>query len=234
LKQLPLGQEQRGQLRPLTISVGLHVLVALGLLALKVPEVTRPAAWVEMVVAPAPVPEAPAPEPPPPVPTRVAVAAAVPIRPQEALEPVAVPEPTPALRRVHGLSSSSFAQGSGTALSVRAGNSRGVGATDEIMGLEEAGVAWTAVTAMPKCKKPDMSAPDSVRAAGIEGTVEVLLDVDENGVVVSGVVVESLSAEADAACLAAWKKTRCDAARMAEAPVAVREVPFRCTFQALD
>jgi TonB family protein len=109
-----------------------------------------------------------------------------------------------------------------------------VGASEELMGLEEAGVAWTAVSAMPKCRKPDMSAPPEVRAAGIEGTVEVLLDVDEHGTVVRGVVVESLSPEADAACLAAWKQTRCDAAKMADAPVAVREVPFRCTFQAMD
>jgi outer membrane biosynthesis protein TonB len=227
LKNLPLGQAQKGRIGPLTISVGLHVILALGLLALKIPEVTRPATWVEMVVAPEPVPE-----PPPPVPTRVAVAA--PVRPQEALEPVAEPEPTPAVRRVHGLSSSSFLKGSGTGLSVRAGNSRGVGASSELMGLDEAGVAWTAVSAMPKCRKPDMSAPQEVRASGIEGTVEVLLDVYEHGTVVRGVVVESLSPEADAACLAAWKQTRCDAAKMADAPVAVREVPFRCTFQAMD
>jgi TonB family protein len=235
LKRLPLGQEQGGRrVGPLGVSVGLHVLVALALLALKVPEVARQQAWVEMVVAPPPVPQAPPPEPPPPVPTRVAVAADVPVRPQEALEPVAAPEPTPALRRVHGLSSSSFLQNSGTGLAVRAGNSRGVGASDELMGLEEAGVAWTAVTAMPRCKKPDMTAPEPVRAAGIEGTVEILLDVDAQGAVVRGVVVQSLSPEADAACLAAWKQSRCDAAKMADAPVAVREVPFSCTYRAMD
>lgn len=235
MKHLPLGEGKgRGGWRAVTVSVGLHLLLGLGLLALKLPEAARGRGWVEMVVSepePLPPPEpSPLPEPePPPERARAEIAQVAPIP----SPPSQAPTPERPVRRIQGLSSSSFLQNSGTALAVRAGSALDVGATDETMGLDEA-VPWSAISSMPRCRKPDLTAPDEVRAQGIEGTVEIALDLDERGAILEARVVRSLSPEADRACLQAWRATRCTAAKAGDRPVAVRSVPYRCTYQAMQ
>lgn len=199
--------------------------------------------WIEMELTQRPPPEAeaeaePEPEPPPP-PEPVPFEDTVPEPlPQDALADAELPDPPPPVRRVQGLSASSFAEGSSTGIQLRAGNSLAIAAEESGMTLDEAEqtgepVAYSVVTTAPRCRKPKLDVPTSVRADGVEGTVSLLLDIGADGSVLDVDVVRGLTPDADAACVAAWQRARCRPGRQGQTPVAVLDLPHSCTFKAL-
>ncbi|MFH1466787.1 MAG: hypothetical protein ABIO70_20545 [Pseudomonadota bacterium] len=232
----------------LPVSIGFHVLVALFLISR--PEPVRAAAqWVEMaVVKPPPVVEQPPPEPKPepPRPKRerkpeaVSFKDTVPEPPPDAKEaPDADQEPQRVVRRVQGLSASSFAQGSGTGVSVRRGTTTGVAATDETMGLDEqAGfqlLPVATVTTQPRgCTRPPVEVPKEAIDAEYEGTLRMSLDLDDAGRVIGVRFLDHASYGVEDACEAAARAMRCRPARQGDTPVPVTGMPHRCTIKALD
>jgi TonB family protein len=149
--------------------------------------------------------------------------------------PVNVPPP-PVARPIQGLSNDSFLQGSGTGLDVRAGHTTAVRATEETRTLDapatQAPVALAAVTHPPKIKyKPTLDVPDAVRKGGLVGRVELLLSIDSEGLVTHIEVVESLSPEADEACVSALRKSRWKPADVEGQAVATMQVPYSCRFE---
>ncbi len=217
------------------VSVGLHVLAVL-LLAHRPVEARSESQWVEMaVVQPAP------PPPPPPVerlpprtrsPEPVPFAETLKEAPPEAVQP-------PPVRRVQGLSASSFAQGSGTGLAVRAGNSLSVAAGPGTLGIGEAEggplLAAAVVTTQPRgCTRPPVEVPKEAIEAGVEGTWRMALDLDAGGRVVAVRFLDAPPYGIEEACRAAALQIRCRAARQDGTPVAVTGMPHRCTIKALD
>lgn len=238
MKHLPLegGGRERSRAAGWVVSVGVHVLLGSMLLALKVAPVDQVKRWVEMAVTetppkPPPAPEPPKPEAPKPKPRKTAVH--LPVTPPE--PDVAPPpdQPTQSLRRVQGLSQTSFVKGAGTGLSARAGTSLTVKAGAETMAVEEAAVSWAAASVAPRCPKPVLETPPSVKKAGLQGSVEVMMDVGSDGLVSGVRVTRTLSAEADAACVAAWSSVKCTAGKQGDAAVAVTGLPHTCTFKVL-
>ncbi|MEZ4234862.1 MAG: energy transducer TonB [Myxococcota bacterium] len=236
-----LEQEGPGRwlwiLASVVASLLLHVAVGVSVAQIEVREPPEPE-WVEMAVqdvTPAPVPEPepevqpepePEPQPVPDEPETVEYQEPEPVAPQP-VKPVPVP--------VQGLNNDSFLEGTGGG-AVRAGNTTGVAQTKETMTLDEADdsvlVPYGAVTTPPKIRfKGTLEVPDSVRAAGIEGRVEVLLTVDAEGKVTDVQVTGPLDPEADAACVASVKKTRWKPGDKAGAPVVTTGVPYFCTFK---
>ncbi|MCB9777403.1 MAG: TonB family protein [Alphaproteobacteria bacterium] len=141
------------------------------------------------------------------------------------------------IRRIQGLDANSFAEGSGSGFSVRAGTTLRTRASDETMDLEEAAnsVAFTAVTSQPKVRsKPPLRVPDSVQALRLEGVVEVLVDIDENGDVTDVTVAKGLHPDADEACRKAWLGARFAPAVQEQTPVAVRNAPYRCRIEIIE
>jgi periplasmic protein TonB len=219
-------------------SILLHVSVAGVVSRIEVAEPEEPE-WVEMVVQditpepePEPVPEpepAPEPEPEPPAEPEI-----VEYEPQPEPQPQPVPaKPLPV--PVQGLTNDSFLEGTGGG-AVRAGNTTGVRQTDATMSLEEATdsvlVPYATVTNPPKVRfKGTLEVPDSVREAGIEGRVEVLLTVDAEGRVGDVVVTGSLHPDADAACVATVSKTRWKPGDKDGVAVVTTGVPYSCTFK---
>ena len=238
MKHLPLSgaEPAQGRLSGLVISVGLHVVVGALLLTLKIAPVEELKEWVEMRVAatpPPPPPPPPAPEPEKAKPRKVAVA--LPRTPPEPDPTPPPPEaPTQAVRRVQGLNANSFLPGGNSGLSVRAGTSLSTKAGPESMGVDEAGISWAAASVAPRCPKPALETPKGVKAAGIQGKVELLLDVGVDGAVTSVVVTRSLSADADAACVAAWQGVRCTPGKRGEDRVAITGLPHSCTFKVIE
>lgn len=239
MRHLPLSgaEPDRGRFSGVVISVALHVLVGALLLTLKIAPVEDLKQWVEMTVAappPPPPPPPPVPEPEKPQPRKAAVAL-----PRTPVEPDPTPPPPPdgptqAVRRVQGLNTSSFLPGGNSGLSVRAGTSLSTKAGSETMGVEEAAISWAAASAAPRCAKPALETPKSVKAAGLQGKVELLLDVGAEGTVTSVSVTKSLSPDADAACVAAWNGVRCTPGKRGDAKVAITGLPHSCTFKVIE
>lgn len=223
-------------------SIVVHLL--LGWLLYKDPETReRVEEWVEMVVAAPP----PLPEEPPPPPPKVDKPKPKKKRPKKVKASQTTEQPPPEadagevqddkpVRRIQGLSASSFAQGSGTGFSVRAGTSLGVEATDETMDLDEAAeaVSYGAVAERPKCKKPKTTAPPSAIEDELEGTVEVLFDVTSEGQVTNVRVVQGIRADVDRHCIRAWSAVQCKPGRLLDSsPVTVTDMRYLCTYKGI-
>ena len=143
--------------------------------------------------------------------------------------------PDKPVRRIQGLSASSFAPGAGTGFSVNAGTSLKTKATDEKMEIEEATVRFSAVTSQPKLRwKPALVVPEAVKEARITGIVEVVLALNTAGEVIDVEVTRSLGYGADKACIDAWKQARFKPAMQGSDAVGVRNVPYRCRIEAVE
>jgi TonB family protein len=211
--------------------------LALAESASRIPPREHPApVWVEMAIATAePPPEPPPPEPEPAPPPKPEVVDYKPPKP-DAPPPPPVPQAKPVPREIQGLSNESFLPGAGTGVDVRMGNTTAAKATkDALKPGEDATftpIPYASVTDPPKLRyKPEVIVPPEVIAAGLEGTVDVVLTIDDEGKVVSIEVVSSLSKEADAACVAALKTSRWKPGDKDGSPAIVRGVPYACRFQ---
>lgn len=193
-----------------------------------------------VALPPEPEPEPPVPEPPPPPPppepevvhAKDLVAEALP----EAPVPTEAP-PVDAPAPVQGLSASSFAPSGSTGLSLRAGTTLSAAATAPALTTpveRPEAVAWSDAPKRPKCRVPRVAVPQSVIDNGLEGEVHVRFDIGADGSTARIRVVEGLSADADAACVDAWARTRCKPARRGRTPVAVVDMPHSCLFRAVD
>jgi periplasmic protein TonB len=171
---------------------------------------------------PEPVVEAAPPPPPKPEPKKAAEIAAPPAP--------ASPETVAPRRVVQGLSASSFAPGSGVA--VRAGNTLSVAAEGPGAALD-AIPSFAAAVERPKCRRPPLSIPDSVRRDRVEGLVGILFDVGADGRVSNVRVTDSLTPDADAACVSAWSGTHCKPGTDGTVAVPVADMPFTCRFEAI-
>lgn len=206
------------------------------------PEKAQKDNWVEMTVVerkppppPPPPPEQPKPKPPP---KAVDFSKTVKEPPKDQ-PPEAQPEKR-VVRRIQGLSASSFAAGSGTGIDARAGTTLGTRAGSDTMSLDQAknAVSYAAATVQPRLRyKPPLEVPEAVKTNNVEGTVEVLLDLDVSGKVVKVTLAPgraALGSGAEEACLAAWRQARYSPAMQGDAAVPVTNVPQRCTFKALE
>ncbi len=229
----------------IALSVGLHVLIA----RYAFPDGAAPEkadTWVEMtvvqppppppvqevVVEPLPPPEAPKPKPKPkPVPEKVEFKDTT-----KQPQPEDAPPTKKPVRRVVGLSASSFAEGSGNGVSARAGTTLGSGSKTDTMSIEEAAtsVAYGAVTTRPKCSQPPLEVPESVIEAEVEGQVKIVFDVDGTGKVRNVRVTRKLHPGADAACVSAWTQARCKPGQQGSDAVTVTNMPYYCTFKAIN
>jgi protein TonB len=214
----------------LLVSALLHTALAATVASLPDRE-REPPRWLEMAI----VIEEPAPEPAPP-PEPEPEPEPVPLEP-EAVAPVPTLEPPPpkAPRPIQGLSNDSFLPGSGSGISVRAGNTTALPATQEIRSLDEPSeavlVPLAKVTQPPKLRyRPTLEVPDSVKQGRIEGRVELLLTIDASGLVLDVQVVTPLSPEADAACVDAMRKSRWKPGDQEGVAVATSQVPSSCYF----
>lgn len=217
------------------VSVALHLALAAGVS--QVPERAREEpVWIEMAVtAPEPPPPPPEPEPEPeppkpPEPERVE------FQPPPSEPPPPAPPTAAPPRALQGLSNESFLAGQGSGFDARAGTTTATRATDELMDLGEADafalVPYASVTNPPKMRfKPALEVPEAVRAAHLEGRVELLLTVDAEGHVTEIEVVTPLSPEADAACKSWASKTRWKPGDKDGTPVVTTKVPSSCRFE---
>ncbi len=224
-------------------SILAHVLLAV--LIYQNPEtVEKVEEWVEMTVLAPPPPELP-PEPPPPPPVvakpkkkkpKKVRADQTDIKPLQEVDPGEVQDEKP-VRRVQGLSASSFGTGGSSGFSVRAGTSLAVEATDETMSIDEAAeaVAYGAVAERPKCKKPSTKAPESAVDDELSGTVEVLFDVTAEGQVVNVRVLKGLRSDVDRNCVSAWSVVQCRPGKLLDnSAVMVTDMRYLCTYKGID
>jgi outer membrane biosynthesis protein TonB len=236
------------QVFALPVSVGLHFLLAIIIIS-RPPPAKADVSWVEMAVIEAP--EAPAPEPEP--------------EPDQPPEPEPQPEPEPDLdavafedtipadeapvepqpqrrrvvRKVQGLSANSFAEGSGTSVGARRGNTTSVAATDDTLelGSDEEFVLLpvASVTTQPKnCTRPPVQVPKEAIEAEYEGTLRMTLDLDQDGHVFRVHFVDHAGHGVQDACRDAALAMRCKPAKKDGVPVSVTGMPHRCTIKALD
>jgi len=230
----------------LPLSVAFHVGLAFFLVN-RPPPAHAEAQWVEMaIVEPEPPPE---PEPEPEL--ELEKEQPKPPEPLPEAEPVAFEEtvkeapPEPAeqpkrrIRRIQGLSQSSFSTGSGTNLAVRAGTTTAVAATDVTMDIGEAAdfelLPVASVTTQPRgCTKPPVAVPAEAIEAEYEGTIRMTLDLDAKGRVIGVHFLDRAQYGVEGACRAAALKIRCKPARTDGQPVPVSGMPHRCTIRALD
>jgi len=199
--------------------------------------------WVEMVVVeqePPPEPEVepepePEPEPekpkPPPEPVEF----------EETVEPP--PEPPPEKpkprRMVQGLSTNSFVEGSGTGLAVRAGSTLSVKADEEGLELDDddtwTDVPYASVTTKPRLRAlPRLDVPQEAIDAEVEGTWTIWIDIDAEGRVTKALLKETIGYGIDEECVAKWRATRWKPGQRDGTPVAVNNIPMKCTIKALD
>ena len=240
----------KGTIPALVVSFGLHAAAGAAVLTIKVVEEVQPE-WVEMVVhtpepPPEPPPPEPEPEPEPEKPKPEKKKKAPPPEPVEFEETTAEPPPEappdkPKPRRlVQGLSASSFAEGSGTGVSARAGTTLSTKATTDTMGIDEAenwtDVPYASVTTKPKLKGglPRIEVPQEAIDNEIEGTWPIIIDISEQGRVVKARMPQKAGYGIDEACLSAWKTTRWKPGERDGTPVSVVNIPMKCTIQALD
>jgi protein TonB len=222
------------------VSLALHLSLAAGVSRIPEREREEPV-WVEMAVAtvePAPVPEPPPPPPEPepaPQPKKPEVVDYHP-EPQPAPPTPPPPDPKPAPRPIQGLSNDSFLPGQGNGFDAAHGNTTAAKATGEKLALGEdvpfQTLPFASVTTPPKNRyKGEIEVPASVKEAGLQGRVELLLTIDVEGRVTDIEVVESLSPDADAACKAALARSRWKPGDKDGVPVVTRGVPYTCRFE---
>ena len=205
--------------------------------------------WLEMtVVKPPPEPEPvveessppePEPEPKPkPEPKKIDFED---IPPEPVTEPP--PEPPPPtkkkVQRVQGMSANSFVKGGNTGLTVRAGTTLSTGASDKTLSIEEAdnstAISYAAATKQPRLKKrPPLSIPQSVIDDEIEGTVQIIIEIDIEGNVSAARLSKGLSPDANEACLKSWRSAKFKPAMQGDQAVAVTNFPRRCRFKSMD
>ncbi len=240
------------QVVALPASVVLHIGLALWIVS-RPPAAAAESVWVEMAVMEAP--EAPPPEPEaPPEPEETPEPKPEPKpEPEPDLEPVefedtvpqdeAPEDPQPQRRRVvrkiQGLSANSFAEGSGTSLGARRGNTTATAATDETLDLEDEDafvlMPVASVTTQPKnCTRPPVDVPKEAIEAEYEGTLRMTLDLDDGGRVIKVYFIDRAEYGVEDACRAAAMAMRCKPAKKDGTPVSVTGMPHRCTIKALD
>ncbi len=234
------------QVVALPASVVVHVVLAIIVLS-RPPPAEAMSTWVEMAVieAPEPPPATPEPEPepeqkqkPPPRPELDAVAFEDTV-PVEDAPPEPQPQERRVVRRVQGLSASSFAEGGGTGVSVRRGNTTAAAASDDTLdlGAEDEFVLLpvSSVTTQPKnCTRPPVDVPKEAIDAEYEGTLRMTLDLDDNGKVFRVHFMDRAEYGVEDACQAAALAMRCKPAKKDGVPVSVTGMPHRCTIKALD
>lgn len=236
-------------LRSSAVGIALFIHVIGAVVFASNPDAAKKASeWVEMTVnqpkpppppPPEPEPEKPKPEPPKPKPQAVKFEETKPVEPPPVAPPPEPQKPQPR-RLSQGLTANSFATGGQTGLSVRAGNTTGVKATKDGMSLDEAGGPfaprpYTSVTTSPRLRwAPMMEVPEEAQKAGIEGEIDVILDIDEKGKVVSVKVVKGLGFGTEDACIASWKKSQWKPAMQDTTAVPVTGVPNKCTVTAVQ
>jgi outer membrane biosynthesis protein TonB len=201
--------------------------------------------WIEMAVvepkAPEPIKEPPRPEPrkepprPKPAPTEpVDFKETVPEPPRKA----APAEQPRTVRRIQGLSSSSFAPGAGTGFGVRYGNTTRVAAGPEALDLDAKlpdAVPVAQVTTQPRaCTKPPVQVPKEAIDNNVEGTIHMTLDLDASGRVVGVHFKNMLGHGVEEACREAALQVRCKPGMQDGNPVPIRGMPHRCTIKAID
>lgn len=250
-------RNNRMHLIALPASIGFHITLAVLLFQAPKPKEQVKEQWIEMEFRepppePEPIPEPPPeaepepkPEPPKPKPKP---------KPQKAkkidfedippeTEPPPTEEPPPErkkpVHRVQGLKASSFAENGNTGLTVRAGTTLSTGAGSETLSIDEAknstAISYAAATKQPRLKKrPPLKIPQSVIDEGLEGTVLVQIDINEEGMVVDARVKKSLSPDADQACINSWAQAKFTPAQQGDAAVYVTNFPRRCRFKAMD
>ncbi len=236
------------------LSILLHVGIAAGgkhwAENREVPEFVE--TWVPMDVVEPPPPKDPEPEQPEPEPEKEPEKPKPKPKPKPIEEPVdfkdtvqdAPPEEAPPsrkkVRKVQGLNSNSFAEGSGSGIDARAGTTVGTSAGQETMTVEEASksIAFAAATVAPRCRTPAISLSDEdlqvIKDEGIEGSVRVVFDVEADGLVTNVKVKKSLHPVADKACVAGWSGHHCKPGVQGVAPVKVTGMFFGCRYKALN
>jgi outer membrane biosynthesis protein TonB len=143
------------------------------------------------------------------------------------------------VRRVQGLSANSFAEGSGTSVGARRGNTTAVAATEETLELGAAEefvlLPVASVTTQPRnCTRPPVQVPQEAIEAEYEGTLRMTLNLNEEGKVIGVVFLDHAEYGVEDACRAAAMAIRCKPARKDDVPVSVTGMPHRCTIKALD
>jgi len=238
------------QVVALPLSVALHVALALFIVS-RPPPAAAESIWVEMEVIEAPEAQAPEPEPEPepepkpkpkpkpqPEPELDAVAFEDTVAPEDA--PVDTqPERRRVVRTIQGLSANSFAEGSGTSIGVRRGNTTAAAATDDTMALgsdeEFVLLPVASVTTQPKnCTRPPVAVPKEAIEAEYEGTLRMTLDLADNGRVMRVYFLDRAEFGVEDACRVAALAMRCKPAKKDGTPVSVTGMPHRCTIKALD
>ena len=223
------------------VTIGLHAAAALAL-ALNPGLAKKAVTWVEMTVAEPPPAEAPPPEPEAPkekakpkkkAPKSVAIEQTA---EQEAPDPAPdVPPEKQPLRRVQGLSASSFAPGAGTGLAVRAGNTTAIAADGKGMDLSEATKFTTrpasAVAVQPKLSwQPSaLTVPAEAEAARAQGAIEVRFDVDGTGKVVNMELLRDIGFGTGTSCMDAWRRSTWKPGTHQGEPVTVTGIRKVCT-----
>ncbi len=150
------------------------------------------------------------------------------------------PKEKPKPRRVvQGLSASSFAEGSGTGMSVRAGTSTMTKAGKETLEIDQAtefsNVPYASVTTPPRMRAvPEITVPQEAIDNEIEGTWTVVLDVDPSGRVVRARMAKAVGYGIDEACVAAWRASRWKPGKKDGVPVGVTGIPKKCSIKAVD
>ncbi|MFZ5477140.1 MAG: energy transducer TonB [Myxococcota bacterium] len=238
----PVPRWQR-VLRGSAVGVSVAVHVVLGLLAAANPVAAKKASeWVEIAISeppkPKPEPEEPKPEPEKPKPKPKAVKFEEIPPPEVTPPPETQPQPSPerVVRRVQGLSASSFANSGAGGFQVKAGNTVATKQSSDTLDPADAGWQarpYTAVSVAPKPKwSPSaLEVPEEAKQAKVEGTVHVKLDIDPTGKVMRVAVVSDLGHGTGKACADAWKKSSWKPAEQDGEPVAVLGVPQKCTIQ---
>jgi outer membrane biosynthesis protein TonB len=233
-------------LRPIAIplSILIHIVLAVLFLSGDLRAATS-AGWIEMAVMEPPPPE-PVKEKPQPQPRKEAPKP-LPDRPAEIKEapPQATPDKAPdrarVVRRIQGLSSSSFAAGSGTSFAARAGTTTRAAAGRETLGLDEAddfnnaAVPVSTVATPPKnCTQPPIQVPKEAIDANVEGTLNASIDIDAQGRVFRVRFLNSLGYGTEEACKVALLQMHCKPGMQDDVPVAVKGIVHRCEFRATD